>query len=265
MIRISTRTRAAHDAQDPLSPVFISQPAPVHETPEMVGKALCLRSLQPRGPARDADRRGESGFYEGLIRITDTGGRCCPARVFHPLVRKRALGRLVRGHRRGRALSLGFRSPGPQCPGGCGPLDQRLRPVPCDSAWRRALSDSLRGRRLRGRNGLDSSRSPNAPPCCVPEVVARFMAEMQPVRHRLSRSDGFRGAASPPSLTPARLSLRSRQVRPAHLHRIRLPDRTPTTRRSPSLAFWPSPISSTCSPRRPGRRRRAADAGGVVF
>ncbi|ROT99353.1 EAL domain-containing protein [Histidinibacterium lentulum] len=163
------QTRAAHDAQDPFAYVLAARD---HDTPEMVREALaagrCSLAVQPVMLAG-----GGIGFYEGLIRITDSGGRLLPARVFHPLVEETALGRDIDAA----ALSLGFdllrRNPGVRLS-----INVSARSL-ADSAWRKALSDSLAASPLAPERLILEITERSA--MLLPEVVARFMAEMQPV------------------------------------------------------------------------------------
>jgi len=114
----------------------------------------------------------QTAFYEGLIRVMDEGGRILPAALFMPLIEEMDLGREIDCT----TLRLGF---------------EMLRGNPAlrlsmnvsarsigDGAWRRILDEGLnRSPNIGERMILEISESSAM---LLPELVVRFMAEMQP-------------------------------------------------------------------------------------
>ena len=138
----------------------------------MVREALRdQRAVLAFQPVRQA-RGGMLAFHEGLIRVLDETGRIIPAQDFMGEIESDGLGRDIDAA----ALRLGF---------------QHLRARPDlrvsinvsarslgDSLWRDALNEGLRmGEDVTARMILEISEESAM---LLPEVVIRFMEEMQP-------------------------------------------------------------------------------------
>lgn len=125
-----------------------------------------------------------TAFYEGLIRVLDDGGRIIPAAHFMPQIEDKDLGReidcvtlrlgldMLRAHPALRlSLNVSARSIG-------------------DFAWRRVMEEGIaRAPRIGERLILEISETSAM---MLPELVIRFMAEMQP-RGLSFALDGFGG------------------------------------------------------------------------
>lgn len=123
-------------------------------------------------PIVRADGEGAIAFYEGLIRLHDDGGRILPAAQFLPFVEDSELGREIDCA----ALRLGIAK---LCdnPRLRLSINMSARSI-ADGKWRRTLYQGLREHEGLGpRLILEISE---ASAMAMPEVVIRFMAELQP-------------------------------------------------------------------------------------
>lgn len=110
-------------------------------------------------------------FYEGLIRILDEGGRILPARQFMPDVEETDLGRDIDCA----SLKLGLEKLG-QNPGLRLAINMSARSI-ADGRWRDILKQGLRDDEVGSRLILEISEQSAM---MLPEIVIRFMAEIQP-------------------------------------------------------------------------------------
>jgi EAL domain-containing protein (putative c-di-GMP-specific phosphodiesterase class I) len=157
----------------PLDPFQHAMASRDRDVPEMVRAALAANRAQLAfQPVMTASNTGQIAFYEGLIRLLDEGGRVLPANLFMSMVEDTALGRdidcasirlgleMLRNHPRLRlSINMSARSIG-------------------DGQWRRTLDAGLaRSPDAGDRLILEMSE---ASAMLLPEVVIRFMAELQP-------------------------------------------------------------------------------------
>ncbi|NBD30320.1 MAG: EAL domain-containing protein [Alphaproteobacteria bacterium] len=166
-------SRSALDEQVPKDPLDYAVSVRDRDVMRMVRDALaqdhCALAFQPVVLAAQG---GNTAFYEGLIRVLDDTGRVIPAAQFMGKVEDDTIGRDIDCA----SLALGF---------------DRLREVPGlrlavnvsarslgDGTWRRVLERNLHddpdlGHRLILEISEESAMQ-------LPEVVIRFMEEMQP-------------------------------------------------------------------------------------
>ncbi|MGZ9812085.1 EAL domain-containing protein [Pseudoroseicyclus sp. H15] len=143
------------------------------DMPQMVREALATgRAQLAFQPIVAAGSTGKVAFYEAFIRLLDEGGRILPAAKFVPHVEETALGRDIDVL----ALKLGMMKLA-QHPNLRLAVNMSARSI-ADGAWREELSRGLArldglGNRLILEISEDSAM-------LLPEVVTRFMAEMQP-------------------------------------------------------------------------------------
>lgn len=157
----------------PLDPFQHAMASRDRDVPEMVRAALASdRAQLAFQPVVAAADTGKIAFYEGLIRLLDEGGRILPAGMFMATVEDTALGRdldcasirlgieMLERHPRLRlSINMSARSIG-------------------DGEWRRTLEAGLaRNPDVGPRLILEMSE---ASAMLLPEVVIRFMAELQP-------------------------------------------------------------------------------------
>ncbi|WP_322890425.1 MULTISPECIES: EAL domain-containing protein [unclassified Yoonia] len=119
-----------------------------------------------------ADAIPQIAFYEGLIRLHDDAGRIIPAAHFMALVEDTAIGREIDCVSLALALRHLRRNPGLRLS-----INLSARSV-ADSAWRRILDDGLRDRARLGDRLIFEISETSA--MMLPDVMIRFMAEMQP-------------------------------------------------------------------------------------
>ncbi|SLN21218.1 EAL domain-containing protein [Roseisalinus antarcticus] len=177
-------TPKAREVQDPLEYAVASRD---HDAPRLVREALsagrCLLAFQPV-----ARRDGGIAFYEGLIRIKDEAGRILPARTFVSDVEDTELGRDLDTA----SLSLGFEmlrnNPGLRLS-----INVSARSLG-DSAWRAVLNENIdRNTFLEERLILEIGAGSAM---MLPEVVARFMKELQPLGVAFALDDFGAGLTS---------------------------------------------------------------------
>ncbi len=155
---------------DPLQYAYASRDADVFD---LVRDALRAgRAQLAFHPVVVATDRNMISFYEGLMRLTDEGGRILPAGHFMHQIEETSLGRQLDCA----ALSLAFetlqRNPGLRLS-----VNLSARSIG-DSEWRRILDKALYdGRELGTRLIFEISESSAM---MLHENVVRFMSEMQP-------------------------------------------------------------------------------------
>jgi EAL domain-containing protein (putative c-di-GMP-specific phosphodiesterase class I) len=155
---------------DPLSWVFEQQD---RDIPALVREALALGRVQLAfQPVVTAGSEGRIAFHEGFVRLLDPAGRVLPANRFLGAVEDGELGRDLDTA----ALRIGLATlrhhPGLRLA-----INMSARSIG-DAGWRRVLEEGLgRGSDPGGRLILEISESSAM---LLPEVVMRFMAELQP-------------------------------------------------------------------------------------
>lgn len=156
----------------PQSPLDWAASLQERDMPRMVREALAQdRAQLAFQPVVTAHQTPQTAFHEGFIRLLDDAGRPLPAGAFMSTVEDTALGReidcaslrlglqMLRRHPRLRlAINMSARSIG-------------------DGEWRRILEAGLGRGDLGERLILEISEGSAM---LLPEVVQRFMAEMQP-------------------------------------------------------------------------------------
>lgn len=166
-------TGGAMRDDDPLDPFHAAMQSRDRDIPNLVATALAANRAQLAfQPVVRATATGTISFYEGLIRIHDDQGRVLPAARFMPDVEDTEIGREIDCA----ALRLGLHKLR-QNPRLRLSVNMSARSM-ADSKWRRILHQGLRatdgiGHRLILEIGESSAMA-------LPEVVMRFMADMQP-------------------------------------------------------------------------------------
>lgn len=167
-------------ASDPLSFAVASRDRDVMD---LVRDGLAAgRAQLAFQPILMAQNQSFVAFYEGLIRVTDDGGRVIPASHFMPLIEENALGREIDAV----TLDLAFRmlrnNPAIRLS-----INLSARSLG-DGEWRRVLDKGLAERGSLGDRLIFEISETSA--MYLHEVVARFMTEMQP-RGVAFALDGF--------------------------------------------------------------------------
>ena len=143
------------------------------DVPGLVRDALAAgRTSLAFHPIMTADATPHIAFYEGLVRIRDDAGRIIPAGHFMPLIEDNVMGRQVDCA----SLTLAFRHL-KQNPGLRLSINLSARSLG-DGEWRRILDDGLRDRAMLGERLIFEISESSA--MMLPDVMMRFMAEMQP-------------------------------------------------------------------------------------
>ncbi len=167
---IDTSALARGSPLDPLDHAMASRD---RDVPGMVRAALLAEraqlAFQPVVVAGDTTR---IAFYEGFIRLLDEGGRVLPANLFMSTVEDTGLGRDIDCASIRLGLSMLARNPQLRLA-----INMSARSIG-DGEWRKALEAGLArhpgiGARLILEISEDSAMQ-------LPEVVIRFMAELQP-------------------------------------------------------------------------------------
>ncbi|EAR50347.1 EAL domain protein [Oceanicola granulosus HTCC2516] len=159
-------------AQQVRTPLDYAMSARDRDTPAMVAQALragaCALALQPvvTAPGR------EVAFHEGLIRLTDPGGRVLPAAAFMGAVEETATGRDLDAASLGLALGLLRARPGMRLS-----VNVSARSLG-DSAFRAVLAELVADDGTLGERLILEICERSA--MLLPEIVARFMEELQP-------------------------------------------------------------------------------------
>ncbi len=142
-------------------------------------------ALQPIVSAQD---QGAVAFYEGLVRLQDNGGRTIPARQFIGQIEETELGREIDCA----SLRLGLRSLH-RHPAIRLSVNMSARSLG-DSKWRRTLEDGLARRpNVAERLILEINERSVVQ---LPEVLSRFMKEMQPMGVSFALDDFGAGMTS---------------------------------------------------------------------
>jgi EAL domain-containing protein (putative c-di-GMP-specific phosphodiesterase class I) len=170
---------------DPLTdPVQQAMASRDQDVLSIVRAAIAAGSARLAFQAIHVARGNSIAFHEGLIRVIDQAGRIVPAAQFMPQIEDKGLGRdidcatlrlgvqmLAHNPRLKLSMNVSARSIG-------------------DAAWRRALDDTLqRAPGIGPRMILEISETSAM---MLPELVIRFMAEMQPKGLSFAM-DGFGG------------------------------------------------------------------------
>lgn len=162
---------APHAAsQSPLDVAFESMDADVMRlVREALNDQRCSLAYQPVVLASDGTKRA---FHEGLIRVQDQRGRTIPARQFITTIGKDDLGREIDCA----ALRLGFETLASN-PTLRLSINTSARSI-ADGKWRRTLEQGLVDHPLTAERLILEIGEDQA--MLLPEVVTRFMTEMQP-------------------------------------------------------------------------------------
>ncbi len=155
---------------DPLQFAFESRD---RDVPGMVRAALAENRAQLAfQPIVTAGNTGQVAFYEGLIRLLDQGGRILPANMFMAQVEETSLGRDIDCASIRLGLAMLQHNPGLRLA-----INMSARSIG-DGEWRRTLDAGLlRNPGIGARLILEISEGSAM---LLPEVVIRFMAEIQP-------------------------------------------------------------------------------------
>jgi EAL domain-containing protein (putative c-di-GMP-specific phosphodiesterase class I) len=155
---------------DPLQFAFGSRD---QDVPDMVPVALAEnRAHLAFQPVVTAGKTRQIAFYEGLIRLTDEGGRVLPANLFMSSVEETAMGRDIDCASIRLGLAMLQKNPTLRLA-----INMSARSIG-DGEWRRTLDAGLmRNPGVGPRLILEISEGSAM---LLPEVVIRFMAELQP-------------------------------------------------------------------------------------
>lgn len=160
------------DPSEPMDPFQAAVASRDSDVPSMVRSALAAgRTQLAFQPVMRADAPGRPAFYEGLIRILDESGRILPARQFMGDVEETAMGRDIDCA----SLKAGFQKLA-ENPGLRLAINMSARSI-ADGRWRQVLRDGLTKGDLGERLILEISEQSAM---MLPEIVIRFMSEMQP-------------------------------------------------------------------------------------
>lgn len=170
--RLPDRTREALHGAEPRSPLDWAATLRDADLPALVRQALsegrARLAFQPVVTAREPAR---VAFHEGLIRLLDASGALLPAGAFIASVEDSGLGREVDCVALRLAVDTLRRHPQARLS-----VNMSARSIG-DGAWRHALEGGLAVPGLADRLVLEISE---ASAMLLPDVVQRFMAEMQP-------------------------------------------------------------------------------------
>lgn len=159
-------------ALEPLDPLQAAIASRDRDVPEMVRKALAEGRTQIA--FQPIVRSGPSpviAFHEALIRVLDEGGRILPAGQFLPDVEDSGLGRDLDCESLRLAIAMLGANPGLRLA-----VNMSARSI-ADGRWRRILMDGLARDGIGARLILEITEQSAM---LIPEVVIRFMAEVQP-------------------------------------------------------------------------------------
>lgn len=158
---------------EPLDPFSYALAAQDRDIPSMVADALTRNraqlAFQPVMTAKDGRR---IAFYEGFIRLLDEAGRPIRAGSFMASVEDTGIGRDIDTAALRLGLDMLRRNPGLRLA-----INMSARSIG-DARWRRMLESGLKGDNGVGARLILEISEGSA--MLLPEVVMRFMAEMQP-------------------------------------------------------------------------------------
>ncbi len=167
------RSVHGNDEIGPLDPFQAASQSRDRDIPALVRHALAAGHTQLAfQPIVKADGSGAVTFYEGLIRVLDDGGRILPAAKFMPDVEDTEMGREIDCA----ALRLGLAKL-QQHPKLRLSINMSARSIG-DGKWRRTLYQGIRATEGIGHRLILEISEESA--MAMPEVVIRFMAELQP-------------------------------------------------------------------------------------
>lgn len=156
-----------------LDPFSYALAARDKDIPALVAEALAHgRAQLAFQPIVAAKSGGRIAFYEGFIRLLDPGGRVLPAGSFMASVEDGALGRDIDGVSLRLGLDMLRRNPGLRLA-----INMSARSIG-DGVWRRTLDAALAADPAIGARLILEISEGSA--MLLPEVVIRFMADMQP-------------------------------------------------------------------------------------
>jgi EAL domain-containing protein (putative c-di-GMP-specific phosphodiesterase class I) len=159
--------------QTPTDPLQFAMGSRDLDVPNMVRVALAENRAQLAfQPVVTAGQTGQIAFYEGLIRLMDEGGRILPANLFMSTVEETAMGRDIDCASIRLGLAMLQKHPTLRLA-----INMSARSIG-DGEWRRTLDAGLmRNPGIGPRLILEISEGSAM---LLPEVVIRFMAELQP-------------------------------------------------------------------------------------
>lgn len=169
----TTLSRAEIDEQALLDPLHYAMASRDADVMTLVTDALAAgRARLAFHPIVTTDAQPRVAFYEGLVRLMDDAGRIIPAAHFMPLVGETGMGRQIDCITLDLALKLLKQKPGLRLS-----VNLSARSIG-DGEWRRILD-----RGLQDRSGLGDRlifEISEASAMLLPDIVMRFMVEMQP-------------------------------------------------------------------------------------
>ncbi len=172
-MRGAKRANHGNDERGPLDPFQAAMQSRDRDVPTLVRHALAAgRTQLAFQPVVRADGSGTIAFYEGLIRVLDDGGRILPAARFMPDIEDTDLGREIDCA----SIRLGLAKLR-QHPTLRLSINMSARSI-ADGKWRRTLYQGLRATEGLGERLILEISEESA--MAMPEVVIRFMTEMQP-------------------------------------------------------------------------------------
>ncbi|MBM1220379.1 EAL domain-containing protein [Ponticoccus sp. SC2-23] len=160
---------SALDPRDPLQAAVASRD---RDVPAMV--TLALAEGRTQLAFQPIVRPGQThvvAFHEALIRVLDEGGRILPAGQFLPDVEETSLGRDLDCESLRLSIEMLRKNPSLRLA-----VNMSARSI-ADGRWRQILTDGLRRVEVGPRLILEISEQSAM---LIPEVVIRFMAEVQP-------------------------------------------------------------------------------------
>lgn len=159
-------------ALDPLDPLQAAVASRDRDIPAMVQRALAEgRTQLAFQPVIRPGPTPAIAFHEALIRVLDEGGRILPAGQFLPDVEEASLGRDLDCESLRLAIDVLRRNPATRLA-----VNMSARSI-ADGRWRQVLMDGLNRLEVGPRLILEITEQSAM---LIPEVVIRFMAEVQP-------------------------------------------------------------------------------------
>jgi len=172
-MQMATRATHGNDARGPRDPFQAAIQARDRDIPAMVRAALAANRTQLAfQPVVKTDGTGQIAFYEGLIRVLDQGGRTLPAARFMPDVEDTEMGREIDCAALRMGLAKLRHNPTLRLS-----INMSARSI-ADGKWRRVLWQGFRATPGVGERLILEISEESA--MAMPEVVIRFMAELQP-------------------------------------------------------------------------------------